>query len=171
MILTGSLIAEEENTGRITVEPFSPRQVNPNSYNYRLGRKLKVFREFDGQKSTFDEIDLPEEGYVLKPKQMYLGHTLERIGSSEYAMSLIGRSSIGRLGLFLQISANLGHTTSAHQWTLELVATKLIRIYPGMIIGQVSFWENSGGIDTYTGLHGTFDCPQESLSDLAVRRL
>jgi hypothetical protein len=45
---------------------------------------------------------------------------LEELGSRKYAMSLIGRSSIGRLGLFLQVSANLGHTGSSHCWTLEL---------------------------------------------------
>lgn len=164
MILTGGKITEEVARGAIIIDPFSENQVNPNSYNYRLGRKLKVFRSFDGHRSVFEEIEIPEEGYVLLPKQMYLGHTLEKIGSSSYAMSLIGRSSIGRLGLFVQISANLGHTTSAHQWTLELVAAKSIRVYPEMIIGQVSFWENYGDIEKYQGLHGRFSDPQESLA-------
>lgn len=54
-------------------------------------------------------------------------------------MSLIGRSSTGRLGLFLQVSADLGHTGAEHKWTLELVAAKPIKIYPNMIIGQISF--------------------------------
>src|SRR3990167_5116795 len=104
MILTGSKIKEEIVRGTIKISPFSEEQVNPNSYNYRLGPILKVYKSFDGEKSSFEEILISEEGYVLHPGQMYLGHTKETIGSSTYAMSLIGRSSVGRYGLFLQVS-------------------------------------------------------------------
>ena len=162
MILTGSKIKEEVARGTIKISPFSEEQVNPNSYNYRLGPILKVYKNFDGEKSLFEEILIPEEGYVLQPGQMYLGHTKEIIGSSTYAMSLIGRSSMGRYGLFLQVSANLGHTTSEHQWTLEMVAALPIRVYPGMIIGQVSFWRNFGAIVEYGGRYGHLNHPQES---------
>ncbi len=159
MILTGSKIIEEVNSGNITIDPFDKDEVNPNSYNYKLGPTLKVF---DPLGKVFQEIQMPEEGYILKAGTMYLGHTKEIIGSSKYAMSLIGRSSIGRYGLFLQVSANLGHTTSRHAWTLELVAAKNIRLYPGMKIGQVSFWENFGDIEEYNGRYGFINHPQES---------
>jgi dCTP deaminase len=99
---------------------------------------------------------------------MYLGHTAEIIGSKEYAMSLIGRSSLGRYGLFLQVSANLGHTCSAHKWTLELVATKAIKIYPGMKIGQVSFWKNFGKVKKYEGKYGHLNHPQESFTPFLI---
>jgi dCTP deaminase len=163
MILTGSKIKEEVANGSIRIRPFSEEQVNPNSYNYRLGSILKIFKGFDGEKSLFEEIAIPKNGYVLLPGQMYLGHTKEVIGSSTYAMSLIGRSSMGRYGLFLQVSANLGHTTSEHQWTLEMVAVQPIRVYPGMIIGQVSFWRNLGTVVEYGGKYGRHNHPQESL--------
>ncbi len=77
-------------------------------------------------------------------------------------MSLIGRSSMGRLGLFLQLSADLGHTTSCHRWTLEIVATRPIWIYPGMVIGQVSFWRNTGTLNPSPALYATFNDPCES---------
>lgn len=163
MILTGSKIKEEVARGAIKISPFSEEQVNPNSYNYRLGPLLKVYKSFDGEKSLFEEVLIPEEGYVLQPGQMYLGHTKEIVGSSSYAMSLIGRSSMGRYGLFLQVSANLGHTTSEHQWTLEIVASLPIRVYSGMIIGQVSFWRNFGTVIEYDGQYGRLNNPQESL--------
>lgn len=163
MILTGHEILREHAHGNIIIAPFSDTCVNPNSYNYHLGAILKIFEYSEG-KRRFRTITIPEDGIVLEPGQMYLGHTQEIIGSSLYAMSLIGRSSLGRLGLFLQLSANLGHTTSEHQWTLELMAAKRIRIYPKMIIGQVSFWVNSGAIIPYTGKHGAHNLPQESLS-------
>src|SRR6185369_15022636 len=146
MILTGSEIARMRGLGQLTIEPFDASQLNPNSYNYRLGPKLGI-PVFAADGLEFEFIELPEEGYVLKAQTVYLGHTVERLGSNYFAMSLIGRSSLGRLGLFLQVSANLGHTGSCHQWTLELVAAKPFRIYPQMKIGQISFWTNAGHVD------------------------
>lgn len=77
-------------------------------------------------------------------------------------MSLIGRSSTGRLGLFLQVSADLGHTGSVHKWTLELVTAKPFRVYPGMITGQISFWLNYGDASLYEGGYSAYSCPQIS---------
>ncbi len=162
MILTGSEIRKEITNGRISITPFEDAQINPNSYNYRLGEIIKIFTVMNGDKPVFAEIPIPEEGIVLEPRTMYLANTLESIGSTEYSMSLIGRSSVGRLGLFLQVSANLGHVNSDHQWTLELVATQKIRIYPRMIIGQVSFWENHGEKLGYDGFYGKISSIQES---------
>jgi len=165
MILTGSEIIKEVKKKNINIRPFNKHRVNPNSYNYRLGNKIKLFDHFDGEKSYFHEIIIPKSGMILKPYQMCLGHTYETIGSKKYAMSLIGRSSIGRLGLFIQISANLGHTTCAHRWTLELFASRSIKIYPKMTIGQVSFWTNKGKPMTYDGKYGFIIKVQESLND------
>lgn len=170
MILTGSKIKEEVKNGNITIKPFSFGQMNPNSYNYRLGSTLKIFEKFDGSKSFFKEIKIPEKGYILEPQKMYLATTKEIIGSSQYAMSLIGRSSMGRYGLFLQCSANLGHTTSKHKWTLEIVATIPIKLYPGMIIGQVSFWRNFGSVKKYKGRYGFLNHPQESFAPLSKQK-
>lgn len=165
MILTGTEIVKERSQGRICIEPFNDTQVNPNSYNYRLGTHIKKFVTFEQGKSIFIEESIPAEGVVLEPGQVYLACTQEVIGSTTYAMSLIGRSSLGRLGLFLQVSANLGHVGSCHQWTLELVASVPIRLYPGMVIGQVSFWVNTGESYSYTGVYGTLSGVQESLRE------
>lgn len=165
MILTGQKIIDSIDSGDITISNFDCSRVNPNSYNYLLGGEIKVFsgKAPDGS-PTFDTVKLKEEGYVLNPGTMYLGVTDEIIGSSRYAMSLIGRSSIGRLGLFLQISANLGHTTSSHQWTLELHATRAIRVYPKMPIGQVSFWRNDGSVQCMGKTYALYNSPTERLS-------
>ncbi|WP_250032492.1 dCTP deaminase [Paractinoplanes maris] len=164
MILTGPFIEEEVRAGRIRIDPFDTGEVNPNSYNYRLGALLK---RYDDDLDRFVELEIPETGYVLTPHRMYLGHTSEVIGSTTYAMSLIGRSSMGRLGLFLQVSADLGHTTSCHRWTLEIVATRPIRLYPGMVIGQVSFWHNHGELRPSPATYATFNQPHESLAGFA----
>lgn len=162
MILTGDKIFEELLNKNIIIEPFTRDNINPNSYNYRIGDSIKIFTEIKKNKNIFTEIKIPEDGYILEPNRMYLANTFEKIGSKKYAMSLIGKSSIGRLGLFLQVSANLGHTTSEHRWTLELVASKPIKIYRNMIIGQVSFWKNIGKIERYRGFFGRRNNIQES---------
>jgi dCTP deaminase len=160
MILTGQRITQAVEAGEIVIDPFRPEAVNPNSYNYRLGPLIKVY---DAESSSFRDAVLPEEGYILQSGVMYLGHTAEVIGSTRYAMKLIGRSSTGRLGLFVQVSADLGHTTSCHRWTLEMVASRPIRVYPHMVIGQVSFWRNAGAIVPAPAFYARFNSPHESL--------
>ncbi len=161
MILTGAEIGKQVAAGAIQISPFDPKQLNPNSYNYRLGNLLRVPHESGHSGILFETICIPDDGYLLQPGRMVLGHTSEVLGSSRYAMSLIGRSSLGRLGLFLQVSANLGHTTSSHRWTLELVATQPILLYAGMVIGQISFWANHGDILCMGKTYANFSNPTE----------
>src|SRR3972149_9668586 len=147
MILTGSKITEEVRSGSICLDPFEESLVNPNSYNYRLDKDLvEITYNVDDIKllPIQHKLIIPEEGYVLQPNKLYLGVTYETIGSPKYVPSLIGRSSLGRLGLFLQITADLGHIGTKHRWTLELACVQPIRIYSRMKIGQVSFWEPKG---------------------------
>lgn len=162
MILTGREIAKEVEKGNIEIDPFLTENINPNSYNYRLGDSIKILVGSEKTKPIFKEVLIPDNGLILEPHTVYLANTFEVIGSSKYAMSLIGRSSIGRLGLFLQISANLGHTNSKHKWTLELVAAHKIVVYKNMRIGQVSFWENCGEIMDYGGIYGKINHIKES---------
>lgn len=162
MILTGNEIEKELKKSNIVIEPFNKNQLNPNSYNYRINDEI-----IDFSNNRIKKIKIPKSGFVLKPHKIYLSSTYEILGSEKYAMSLIGRSSLGRLGLFLQVSANLGHTGSKHSWTLELVSTKPIRIYPKMIIGQISFWTNKGKIIPYKKSYSKYNKPKQS----KIRRL
>lgn len=161
MILTGTKINEEVKKNNIIITPFNRAQINPNSYNYRISNEL-IFFVFKNGKKVSRRIKIPVSGFILKPHQLYLASTYERLGSKKYAMSLIGRSSLGRLGLFLQVSANLGHTGSFHCWTLELVSTKYFKIYPYMIIGQISFWTNNGDIQHYNKGYSNYNHPKIS---------
>ncbi len=166
MILTGTEIEKQVSAGNICLAPFDRRQLNPNSYNYRLGPLLRLPQvDVETGAVSFETTRIPEMGYVLHPGTMMLGHTLESVGSRRYAMSLIGRSSLGRLGLFLQVSANLGHTTSDHCWTLELVAALPIRLYAGMMIGQVSFWSNQGDVLCLGKTYANYSIPTEKIED------
>jgi dCTP deaminase len=162
MILTGEEIKNGVGLHEITIMPFNLKQINPNSYNYRLGTYLKEFVKMDNNKPVFRKIILDKNGFLLKPNTLYLGSTFETLGSEKYAMSLIGKSSIGRLGVYVQLSANLGHTASVHNWTLEIYALKPTIVYPEMLFGQISFWENSGPINGYTGEYAEQNVPFES---------
>lgn len=147
MILTGGQIQQEVVKGNIIIDPFQPELLNPNSYNYRLGKQLLMLTDsvIDAVSlPSITQIDIPNEGFILEPGFVYLGSTHEIIGSDVYVPSLIGRSSLGRLGLFLQITADLGHIGTNHCWTLELTCVQPLVIYAGMRIGQVSFWQPVG---------------------------
>lgn len=150
MILTAHQILADYKIGNIKITPFDENQLNPNSYNYRLGEVLyKVNDDILDPKvqSSTEKIIIPPSGYCLQPGQLYLGSTFEKIGSDKYSIQLIGRSSIGRLGLFLQVSAPLGHIGTYHNWTLELKVVQPLIVYPMMKIGQVSFWVVKGRND------------------------
>ncbi|OMF59907.1 dCTP deaminase [Paenibacillus sp. FSL R5-0766] len=164
MILTGSEIRKMIKKNKIDIIPFNEKHLNPNSYNYRLGdfyREVTVNEE--GETITSEIKHIKEDGIVLMPNRLYLATTNEIIGSSHYVTSLIGRSSLGRLGLFLQCSADLGNLGESHKWTLELKCVQPIKIYPSMIIGQVSFWEPQGDISLYQGSYTHFNTPEGRL--------
>lgn len=161
MILTGSEIGKQVKSGNIMIRPFDLKSVNPNSYNYHLGEEL-IRLKANGQ--VEQKIKIPPDGYQLDASTTYLGSTHEVIGSDSYVTSLIGRSSVGRLGLYLQISADLGNLGPAHKWTLELVCVQPIILYPRMAIGQVSFWVPEGEILPYQGIYTRFNRPTASLN-------
>jgi dCTP deaminase len=62
---------------------------------------------------------------------------------------LEGRSSIARLGLFVNASAGIGDIGFRGYWTLELVAVHPIRIYPGLPICQILYMTSEGAISEY----------------------
>jgi dCTP deaminase len=159
VILTGPEIARQHAEGRVRIDPFDQQQLNPNSYNYRLGPSLRTHRDdvVDALGDhPLEEVPIPDAGIVLRPGRVYLGTTIEAIGSEHFVPSLIGRSSLGRLGVFLQISADLGNLGAVHQWTLEIVVVQTIRLYAGMTVGQVSFWTPTGHRQLYDGHFGQF---------------
>lgn len=166
MILSGNEILRQVTKGKIAIVPFDVHLINPNSYNYRLGPTLLEVTDSiinPRKKSSFKQINLTNTGYILKPNRLYLASTYEKIGSDFYVVSLIGRSSVGRLGLFVQITADMGNLGSKHNWTLELKVVQPLKIYPGMKIGQVSFWEVSGAVNNlYAGKYSVHEKPYRS---------
>jgi dCTP deaminase len=169
MILTGLEIAREVKAGRITIDPFDERHLNPNSYNFALGPLLKVYREHElnpARPNLVDEILIPPEGMVLDPARLYLGHIVERIGSNHYVPIMRGRSGIGRLGLFINITSDLIDQGAYGQWTLQLHAVQPLRVHAGMRLGQMTFWVPRGKPLLYNGKYQNAVGPGESLAHL-----
>ncbi len=154
MILTGPHIQQQVESGSIVIEPFDPHLINPNSYDFRLGNTLMVYEDhiLDSKKINPTKIiTLTDEGYTLQPDTLYLGHTQEVIGSETYVPIIRGKSSTGRVGLFVHITADLIDIGSIGQVTLMLHAVQPLTVYPGMRIGQVTFWKTLGDIQLYQG--------------------
>src|SRR4051794_25206730 len=124
MISTGPAIKTAVRGGQIVLDPFDVNDLNPNSYNFHLADTLLVP---SGEDQTWRKVTMSSDGFLLLPHKVYLGTTLEIIGSSTFATLLLGRSSVGRLGLFLNITADLGHVGSTSNWTLELTAIQPLR--------------------------------------------
>jgi dCTP deaminase len=172
MILTGREIEKQVGAGRIHIQPFEPEQVRPNSYDFRLGGRIVCYRnyELDARRDNPTvEIEIPDEGLELTPGRIYLAHTEEIMGSDTFVPTIRAKSSTARLGLFVHVTADLIDIGSINQWTLQLVPVQPIRVYPRMLIGQVTFWTVEGDIELYTGKYQHSRGPQPSKSWMDFR--
>jgi dCTP deaminase len=168
MILTRGEIDRRVREGSITISPYRAGQLNPTSYSYRLGLEIgEPDPENPGKEEGAGVVQIPESGMVLQPGRLYLSHTYEVIGSRECVVTLMGRPAIGRLGLFVQLSADLGNIGDAHSWTLELTCVQPVMIYPRMLIGELTFWETSGELSFYSGPYTRFFRPTGNVRDLS----
>jgi len=151
MILSGQTIRQRLDRD-IIIEPFDESQLNPNSYNLTLHNELMVYEELmlDMAKANrVRRIEIPEEGLVLSPHQLYLGRTAERTVTHNLVPQIEGRSSVGRLGLFVHVTAGFGDVGFSGYWTLEMFAVHQVRIYPGVPICQIFYHEICGEIEEY----------------------
>ncbi|MCR5762760.1 MAG: dCTP deaminase [Treponema sp.] len=174
-MLTGSKILEEVESGGIQIKPFDKRQLNPNSYNVRLGNKLKVYvnEVLDFEKDNPSrEMTIPEEGLILQPGELYIGNIIERIATDKYISAVDGRSSVGRLGILIHATAGFGDIGFDGNYTLEIFCIKPVRIYPNMLIGQIYFSEPYGPVDfLYRGRYQGQSEPTTSRSQLKGSQL
>lgn len=151
MILSGKEIAKKIGN-EIIIEPFDPSRVNPNSYNLSLHDELLTYTgEVLDMKTPnpTKRLVIPPEGLVLEPGRLYLGRTREFTSTSHYVPMLEGRSSTGRLGLFIHVSAGFGDVGFAGYWTLEIFCIHPIRIYAGAEICQIYYHHIEGEYDLY----------------------
>ena len=155
MLLSDRDIRAEVDARRIGLDPWNPEMVQPSSVDVRLDR---YFRLFDNHKYPFidpadDQPDLthlievdPNEAFILHPGEFALGATFEQVSlPDDVAARLEGKSSLGRLGLLTHSTAGFIDPGFSGHVTLELsnVATLPIKLWPGMKIGQLCFFQLS----------------------------
>lgn len=152
MLLSGIEIEKNLNNG-LSIVPFNHDQLGPNSYNLRLDDKLLVYTDdiLDMKKpNKYREIIIPRSGLVLQPNTLYLGRTLERTKTDNYVPMLEGRSSVGRLGLFVHVTAGFGDIGFDGYWTLEIHCVQPIKIYPFIEICQIYYHTILGEYEKYS---------------------
>ncbi len=153
MILSGVKIKEELDKN-IFIEPYDENRINPNSYNLSLFDELMVYDEdcLDMKKEHKTKIiKIPKEGLVLEPNKLYLGRTNEYTRTEKYVPMLEGRSSIGRLGLYIHVTAGFGDVGFKGYWTLEIHCVEPIKIYPNVEICQIYYHSLEGESMPYIG--------------------
>jgi dCTP deaminase len=175
-ILTGLEIKRQVELGNIVIDPFDEKCLNPNSYNFHLSNKLLVYvhgqvnlgfygiysmlvpspdypdRILDMAKDNpVQEIEIPPTGIILYPGRLFLGCTTEYTETHCFAPVIEGRSSVGRLGVQVHLTAGFGDCKFMGDWTLELTVVHPIRIYAGVAICQIAYEMLVGEQTPYTG--------------------
>ncbi|MGR6998326.1 dCTP deaminase domain-containing protein [Yinghuangia aomiensis] len=110
MILTGPEIAREREAGRLVLDPFDAAQVQPNSYNLALGPTLAYYTGAvldTRRENPWVTVPIPAGGFVLRPDRIYLGSSVEVLGSNHLVPVIRSRSGAARLGLFVHVTADL----------------------------------------------------------------
>jgi dCTP deaminase len=166
MIFSDRSIKEAVAAGRISITPYDQAMVQPSSVDLRCDTGFRVFENHRypliDPKAPQDDLTkavtaTPDQPFVLHPGEFVLGSTLEILGlADDIVARLEGKSSLGRIGLLIHSTAGFIDPGFKGQVTLELsnVANLPIAIYPGMKIGQVSFYELSTPADNPYGSPG-----------------
>ena len=152
MILSGKEI-ESRIDKDIIIEPFDKKRINPNSYNLSLHNELLIYKDstLDMKKDNeVKKLTIPFDGLVLETNRLYLGRTVEYTETKNLVPMLEGRSSIGRLGLFVHVTAGFGDVGFKGFWTLEIFCIQPVKIYPSVEICQVYYHTVEGEIKNYS---------------------
>ncbi len=151
MILSDTEILHHIERGTIVIEPFRRECLGTNSYDVHLGKTLAVYVDpiLDArQHNRVAYIEIPDEGYILEPNRFYLGVTEEYTETHQHVPFLEGKSSVGRLGIDIHATAGKGDVGFCNHWTLEISVKQPVRVYAGMPIGQLIYFEVRGQIAT-----------------------
>ncbi|MBK9247777.1 MAG: dCTP deaminase [Ignavibacteria bacterium] len=151
MILTDKEILDNIERKRIVITPFLPDCLGTNSYDVHLGKTLATYNDavLDAKKhNQITTFEIPEDGFVLEPNRLYLGVTEEYTETHDHVPFLEGKSSIGRLGIDIHATAGKGDVGFCNFWTLEISVKMPVRVYAGMPVGQLIYFEVKGEVLT-----------------------
>lgn len=143
MILSDLKILEKLSTGDVSITPFDMESLGSNSYDLKLGGTLARYDWpiLDVKRpNDITTFQIPEDGYELKPNTLYLGSTMEAVGvHNTVCATLMGKSSLARLGLDIHICGGFIDTGFEGNIVLEIRSIHHLVIYPNMKIAQIKF--------------------------------
>jgi dCTP deaminase len=171
-MLTKRAILEAVRDGKIEIDPFDERRLNPNSYNLTLGKELKYYTEghiLDPADVVEPEAwDMQGDRWILWPGNLYLGYTAERTAGDHFIPMVNGRSSLARLGISVHQTGGFGDIGFSGHWTLEFTVVCPAYLYPGMEVLQICWFKPEGDVDElYRGKYS--DQPAEPISSRIQR--
>lgn len=174
MILTDSEVLKAIEKREIVIEPFRRECLGPNSYDVHLSEHAASHvlvaygfgseEEENASQLSFEDLlrrarpldvkwenevrhfDIPPHGFVMRPGVLYLCSTEEYTETHAHVPYVDGRSSVGRLGISIHLTAGRGDVGFCGHWTLEITVVHPVRVYPGMPIGQITFHEVVGQV-------------------------
>lgn len=177
-MLSGPEIAAQVKAGKIVISNFDPAKVGPNSYDLHLDTSLVVYEKAHARhlwhqnfrwwnplswfpprceplnpkvKEKVVELEIQGTGTVLYPGVLYLGSTVEYTESNGFVPWIDGRSSMGRLGFGVHVTAGLGDVGFKGTWVLECTVVQPTLVFPGMKVCQICFDEVTGELKPYAG--------------------
>ncbi len=145
MILSDKTILSLLKQGTLSIAPLQENQIQPASVDIRLGDTFSVVEDSStailtlSQKMIYKEIHADK--YLLLPGQFVLATTMEYISLPDNLTAFVeGRSSLGRMGLFIQ-NAGWVDPGFSGEITLELFNANrcAIELQAGRRIGQLVF--------------------------------
>ncbi len=145
MILSDQTLKQMLSEGSLKAEPLQHEQIQSSGIDFRLGNSFRVAEtSASGILSMEHEIPyrmIESDTYLLLPHQFVLATTQEYFALPEDVGAFVeGRSSLGRMGLFIQ---NAGWIPAGFQGeiTLELYNANhcAIELKAGSRIGQLVF--------------------------------
>jgi len=152
MILTDKEILKGIEKGDIVIKPYRENALGTNSYDVHLGKFLATYKDevLDAKAhNKIETFEIPDEGFVLQPNTLYLGVTEEYTETHTTIPFLEGKSSIGRLGIYIHATAGKGDIGFCNTWTLEIAVVQPVRVYKGMPIGQLIYFKADGEVNNY----------------------
>jgi len=160
MILSDHDIKQRISDGDIVIEPFESAHVEPASVDLRLGEDWKVLRRggtnyLDSKQPSGGLSYTDKRGEMfIQPDQLVLGTTFEHIElPDDIAAHVIGRSTLGRLGVSIHQTAGFIDPGFAGEITLELSnhGPTTVKLYPEQRVCQIVFTELTSSADTPYG--------------------
>jgi len=167
-VLVDRDILHAMDRGALVITPFDRACLGTNSYDVHLAPTLRVYKSAGKEKVWTEacgmewwkekpldvrvpretvDVPIPEDGLVLEPGELYLASTVEYTVSRDHLPMLNGRSSLGRLGLSIHVTAGTGDVGFYGHWTMELFVIKRLRVYPRIPVGQLLWFSTCGEPD------------------------